>query len=251
MKISNMAVDFVDSMGSDLSVVNAARVSFDKESEWEYKVVESTDEMDVLETQGWADVTDWDKDTCMFAQRLSEADQKLIKYLAKHNHWSPFSHTSVSLRIKAPIAVARQLAKHQVGGAWNEVSRRYVDSEPEFYFPDFRKRAANKKQGSTDELIDAQKTLGFDVLVENCLEQYQYLLSIGVCPEQARFILPQNTMTEWIWTGSLYFFSRVCNLRLDPHAQFEVQEVAKLISDVIRPLYPESWKVLVDDKQKA
>ena len=230
MKISKQEVQLVDWMGDDLSVVNAARVSFDKESSWEYEK---------------------DSHIHLSEKILSEKDKKLIKYLAEHNHWSPFSHTSISLRVKAPLFVGRQLAKHQVGGAWNEVSRRYVDSEPEFYFPDFRKRAANKKQGSTDELIDEQKTLGFDLLVENCLEQYQYLLSIGVCPEQARMILPQNTMTEWIWTGSVYFFSRVCNLRLDPHAQFEVQEVAKLISDVIRPLYPESWKVLVDDKQKA
>ena len=239
MKISKQEVTLVDHMGSDLSVVNAARVSFDKTSFWkEYEDGE-----------------------------LFEKDKKLIKYLAEHNHWSPFSHTSISLRIKAPIFVARQLAKHQVGGAWNEVSRRYVDSEPEFYFPSaYRLRAENKKQGSSDEEVtkikwklspvsgkyhetdihtDVKASLG------SSLALYNTLLDSGVCPEQARMILPQNTMTEWIWTGSVYFFSRVCNLRLDPHAQLEVQEVAKLISDTIRPLYPESWKVLVDDKQKT
>lgn len=225
MKLSKQSVQLVDVMGTDLSVVNAARVSFDKESTWEL-----------------VDGVDWD---------LSKQDSKLIKYLAEHNHWSPFSHTSISLRIKAPIFVARQLAKHQVGGAWNEVSRRYVDSEPEFFIPDFRKRAENKKQGSTDELIDEQKTLGFELLVENCLEQYQYLLSIEVCPEQARMILPQNTMTEWIWTGSLYFFSRVCNLRLDSHTQSETREVANMISDIIKPLFPVSWEVLVEQKQAS
>lgn len=232
MKISKQSVQLVDNMGTDLSVVNAARVSFDKQSDWEYE---------------------YESHIHFAEQVLSEKDKKLIKYLAEHNHWSPFSHTSVSLRIKAPIFVARQLAKHQVGGAWNEVSRRYVDSEPEFYFPSaYRLRAENKKQGSLDVEVDLTKSIACPrSLTLLALKQYELMLKAGVCPEQARMILPQNTMTEWIWTGSVYFFSRVCNLRLDPHAQFEVQEVAKLISDVIRPLYPESWKVLVDDKQKA
>jgi thymidylate synthase (FAD) len=238
MKISKQSVQLVDNMGTDLSVVNAARVSFDKEA----------------------------------SHYTEEQNSKLISYLANHNHWSPFAHTSISLRIKAPIFLSRQLAKHQVGGAWNEVSRRYVDSEPEFYFPGFgkwRKRSLSAKQGSAEEgatltpLYNGQEDLWADydnkfdpdihvsVVVEECLSLYKDLVTSGVCPEQARMILPQNTMTEWIWTGSVYFFSRVCNLRLDPHAQLEVQEVAKLISDTIRPLYPESWKVLVDDKQKA
>jgi thymidylate synthase (FAD) len=219
MKISKQSVQLVDNMGTDLSVVNAARVSFDKEA----------------------------------SHYTEEQNSKLISYLANHNHWSPFAHTSISLRIKAPIFLSRQLAKHQVGGSWNEVSRRYVDSEPEFFFPDkWRARAANKKQGSSDEEIDLNKSMACPrSLTLLALKQYELMLQSDVCPEQARMILPQNTMTEWIWTGSVYFFSRVCNLRLDPHAQFEVQEVAKLISDVIRPLYPESWKVLVDDKQKA
>lgn len=229
MKISKQEVQLVDWMGDDLSVVNAARVSFDKESSWEYEK---------------------DSHIHLSEKSLSDKDKKLIKYLAEHNHWSPFSHTSISLRVKAPLFVGRQLAKHQVGGAWNEVSRRYVDSEPEFYFPDkWRGRAENKKQGSSDEEVVLNKSIaGPRGLTLLALKQYELMLQTGVCPEQARMILPQNTMTEWIWTGSVYFFSRVCNLRLDPHAQFEVQEVAKLISDVIRPLYPESWKVLVDDK---
>ena len=251
MKISKQSVQLVDNMGTDLSVVNAARVSFDKQSDWEYE---------------------YESHIHFAEQVLSEKDKKLIKYLAEHNHWSPFSHTSISLRIKAPIFSARQCAKHQVGGAWNEVSRRYVDSEPEFYFPGngkWRKRSHSAKQGSAEggatlrPLYEGQEDLWADydnkfdpdlhvsVLVDECLRMYNDLVTSGVCPEQARMILPQNTMTEWIWTGSVYFFSRVCNLRLDPHAQLEVQEVAKLISDVIRPLYPESWKVLVDDKQKA
>ena len=219
MKISKIEVSYVDHMGSDSSVVDAARVSFDKIAD----------------------------------NYTEEQNKKLISYLANHNHWSPFAHTSISLRIKAPIFLGRQLAKHQVGGAWNEVSRRYVDSEPEFYFPSaYRLRAENKKQGSSDVEVDLNKSIACPrSLTLLALKQYELLLKAEVCPGQARMILPQNTMTEWIWTGSVYFFSRVCNLRLDPHAQLEVQEVAKLISDVIRPLYPESWKVLVDDKQKA
>ena len=219
MKISKIEVSYVDHMGSDSSVVDAARVSFDKIAD----------------------------------NYTEEQNKKLISYLANHNHWSPFAHTSISLRIKAPIFLGRQLAKHQVGGAWNEVSRRYVDSEPEFYFPSaYRLRAENKKQGSSDVEVDLNKSIACPrSLTLLALKQYELLLKAEVCPEQARMILPQNTMTEWIWTGSVYFFSRVCNLRLDPHAQLEVQEVAKLISDTIRPLYPESWKVLVDDKQKA
>ena len=219
MKISKIEVSYVDHMGSDSSVVDAARVSFDKIAD----------------------------------NYTAEQNKKLISYLANHNHWSPFAHTSISLRIKAPIFLGRQLAKHQVGGAWNEVSRRYVDSEPEFYFPSaYRLRAENKKQGSSDVEVDLNKSIACPrSLTLLALKQYELLLKAEVCPEQARMILPQNTMTEWIWTGSVYFFSRVCNLRLDPHAQLEVQEVAKLISDTIRPLYPESWKVLVDDKQKT
>lgn len=199
-------------MGTDLSVVNAARVSFDKTSE-----------------------------------ELNDADSKLISYLATHNHWSPFSHAFASFRIKAPIFVARQLVKHTVGLAWNEVSRRYVNSEPEFYLPDYwRKSASNVKQGSSDEVAREYQAIdSSQSATERCLEEYNCMLRLGVCPEQARMILPQNTMTEWIWSGSLYAFARVCNLRLDSHTQKETQEVAKQISNHMIKLFPESWSVLV------
>ena len=210
MKIVPITVELLDKMGSDLSVVNAARVSFAKES-----------------------------------IKMEAADEKLIKYLADHNHWSPFSHAFASFRIKAPIFVARQLVKHTVGLAWNEVSRRYVDSEPEFYLPEYwRKSASNVKQGSSDAVAGY-----FDPVAEKatelCLSAYILMLNEGVCPEQARMILPQNTMTEWIWSGSLYAFARVCNLRLDSHTQRETQEVAKQINDYMIELFPESWNVLV------
>ena len=206
-------------MGDDLSVVNAARVSFAKESEWEY-----TGEL--------------------LNSELAEKDQKLIGYLAKHNHWTPFAHAFLSFRIKAPIFVARQLVKHQVGLAWNETSRRYVDDEPEFYLPDvWRKRAENVKQGSSDEAVEDLPNIKHPLKL--CLSLYEDLLAKGVAPEQARMVLPQNTMTEWIWSGSLAAFARVCKLRLDPHAQKETQEIAEMINERVPAGFVHSWEALL------
>lgn len=231
MKTENISADLIDFAGSDLSVVNAARVSFHKESDWEY----SDETVDIL----------------------SEKDQKLINYLAKHNHWSPFAHTFLQFRCKAPIFLARQLVKHQVGGVWNEVSRRYVDEEPTFYFPTlWRKRAENVKQGSSEETLDADNDnlwvknydnyslLCHSDIIELALNWYNNAIKQGVAPEQARMVLPQNTMTEWIWSGSLMFFARVYKQRSDPHAQKEAQEFAALINNSIPEEYTHSWKAL-------
>jgi len=233
MKITNKStVTLVDYMGSDLSVVNSARVSFDKMSDWE-------------EIPGQED-----------GVQLSSQDTKLIRYLAKHNHWSPFAHTSVSLRISAPIFVARQLVKHQVGLCWNEVSRRYVDDEPEFYFPkEWRGKPVNAKQGSTgvvdisDVYIyesDGYININHEDLCESLLAWYNKAIEMGVAPEQARMILPQNTMTSWIWTGSLMAFTRVCKQRLDPHAQLETREVAEQIAPILQGLFPVSFQELMN-----
>ena len=228
MKTAPIKVDHVDHMGTDLTVVNAARVSFDKESDWGYT-------------------------SAVSGSRLSAADTKLIAYLAKHNHWSPFAHTSIQLSVKAPIFVARQLVKHQVGGVWNEVSRRYVDSEPEFYFPEvWRGRPTDgAKQGSSGVVGRMDGYAGNSSVqayahtaASNALGLYNEMLAAGVAPEQARMILPQNMMTEWYWTGSLMFFARVCAQRLDPHAQAETSEVARQIADIARPLFPVSWAAL-------
>lgn len=201
-------------MGSDKTVVNAARVSFDNDSEL-------------------ADFTD--------------KDASLIRYLAEHNHWSPFAHTSIQLKCKAPIFLNRQLAKHQVGGVINEVSRRYVSSEPEFWFPEeFRGAPVNKKQGSTGICEDSDHML--DCAMDSvgvALEAYKVLLRHNVAPEQARIVLPLNMMTSWYWTGSLVFWARLCNLRLEKHAQKEVQEFAKLVYTVCNTLFPVSFKALV------
>ena len=221
-----MEVQVIDFMGSDLTVVNAARVSFEKESEaedWEY--------LDLGQSSG------------DFVAVLNEKDQKLIKYLAKHNHWTPFGHCQVTFRIKAPIFVARQLGKHQVGMVWNEVSRRYVDSEPEFFSIDmFREKADNVKQGSKDE---ATIPYSLDPLHHYTLECYNNLLKMGVCPEQARMVLPQSMYTEWYWTGSLAAWARVCKLRLDPHTQKETRDIAQVISNQMSIIFPVSWSALL------
>ena len=187
-----MEVELIDHMGSDASVVNAARVSFGKR-----------------------------------IKEMSEGDTKLIRYLAQHNHWSPFGHASLQFRIKAPIFVARQLVKHQVGLTWNEISRRYVEYEPEFYEVDsWRGRPINKKQGSSEEEIEwidrGTRTDALQSQVETiALKNYNRMLEAGIAPEQARMILPQSMMTEWYWSGTLYAFARICNLRCAEDAQYE------------------------------
>ena len=210
-----MKVELVDKMGDDLSIVNAARVSFGK--------VHTT---------------------------LTDGDKRLISYLATHGHWTPFGHATLSYRISAPVYVARQLVKHQVGLTWNEVSRRYIDDDPEFEFPtQWRGRAEDKKQGSTNEDIvwlDRETRTGSLVrdVCDFSLEVYKKMLNAGICPEQARMVLPQNTITEWLWTGSLYAFARVCNLRCKEDAQEETRDVAWEIDKLARDNFPVSWKAL-------
>ena len=226
-----MKVKYVDQMGSDLSVVNAARVSFDKVSDWEY--VSSTSEPNLC---GHLHMS------------LKPQDERLIAFLARENHWTPFGHTSLSIHVKAPIFVARQLGKHQVGLVWNEISRRYVDSPPEFYIPEsWRKKNPDKKQGSyEDEFIDlsADLDLNVDSIVNLCKTTYNSMLDLGVCAEQARMILPQNMYTEWYWSGSLIAFARVCNLRLKKDTQLETRVIAQQISDIAASCFPVSWQYL-------
>jgi len=211
-------VTYIDHMGSDLSVVNAARVSFNKKSDWLPKV--HNGEKNVL----------------------SQADGKLIHYLARHKHTSPFGHCFASFHVRAPLFVARQLVKHKFL-RWNEVSRRYVDDEPEFYVPDeWRGRADNVKQGSYGT-VDLSPELAKN-MVESSAQDYKYLLAKGVCPEQARMIMPQSMMTEWYWSGSLDAFADMCRLRNAPDSQQESREVAAYISDKMMELFPTSWAAL-------
>jgi thymidylate synthase (FAD) len=221
-------VTLIDCMGSDLSVVNAARVSFGKKSEWVWEEFGKK----VLYRNSYA--------------RLSERDTKLINYLAKHKHLSPFGHAFASFHVKAPIFVARQLVKHKFL-RWNEISRRYVDEEPEFYVPQtWRGRSEDKKQGS-DGFADVDKSL-----IEETHGQaevtYQELLSLGVAPEQARMVLPQSTMTEWYWSGSLDAFAAMCKLRCASDTQYESRIVADQISDSMKELFPVSWEALLNNE---
>ena len=215
-----MQVNLIDKMGTDLTVVNAARVSFAKESEWE-SIPEAGPVPGLLHNK----------------------DEKLISLLAKHNHWSPFAHCSLQFRIKAPIFVARQLVKHQVGLSWNEVSRRYVDYEPEFYTPDtWRGRPLNSKQGSNGQVpVDNSK---YDNMMSQLKLFYETLLNQGVAPEMARMVLPQSMMTEWYWSGTLYAFARVCNLRCEEDTQLESRVVADMIDELVEESFPVSWKYL-------
>jgi thymidylate synthase (FAD) len=218
---------YIDHMGNDLSVVNAARVSFGKKSsavEW-----------------GWIDIEDRSGELVAI---LNEQDTKLIHYLAKHKHMSPFGHAFASFHVKAPIFVARQLVKHKFL-RWNEISRRYVDDEPEFYVPElWRGRAEDKKQGSSGEVkIPYMVPHEFN---KSALYEYETLLESGVAPEQARMVLPQSTMTEWYWSGSLDAFADMCRLRCKDDTQYETRLVAQQISAIMEDLFPVSWKALVD-----
>ena len=219
-------VTLIDSMGNDLTVVNAARVSFNKKSMWAKNIP----------GQG--------------VFELSTGDKKLIQYLARHGHWTPFGHCTLSYHIKAPIFVARQLVKHQVGLVWNEVSRRYVEDLPEFWMPDvWRGRPTDKKQGSSEEEIvwldrEQRVSAGVGKACEFAVEIYDKMLRAGVAPEQARMVLPQNIYTEWHWTGSLYAFARVCGLRCKGDTQEETRNVAWKIHDLAKEKFPISWESL-------
>ena len=222
---------YIDHMGSDLSVVNAARVSFGKQSEWDWAEVDGEGNLDVLE------------------QRLSDHDTKLVYYLAKHKHMSPFGHAFATFHVKAPIFVARQLVKHKFL-RWNEISRRYVDEEPEFYVPDvWRGRSEDKKQGSDGVVKSIDPTLITNDLHHRAVNDYQRLLREGVCPEQARMVLPQSMMTEWYWSGSLDAWSDMCLLRCASDTQVETQEVANQISLKMHELFPVSWMALAKERQ--
>jgi thymidylate synthase (FAD) len=201
-----ISATYLKHMGDDLDVVNAAKVSFAKES-----------------------------------KEFNDNSDRLIKYLAKHRHMSPFGHCFARFHVKAPIFVARQLVKHKFL-RWNEVSRRYVDDEPEFYTPDvWRGRSADKKQGS-EGVVNVE--LALLAAHATALEQYEELLEAGVAPEQARMVLPQSTMTEWWWSGSLDAFADMCNLRCAPDTQLETRLVANQICDKMRELFPVSWLAL-------
>ena len=208
-------VEILGVFGDDLTVVNAARVSFANES-----------------------------------KEMSERDAKLIKYLANHNHITPFFHPQVRLRLKMPIFVAREWFRHTVGFARNEVSRRYVDFPPECYVPaqeNIRERDPKLKQGSKPEAVGDAETvmLTMKEATENAVATYNALLEKKVAPEIARMVLPQSMYTEFIETASLYAYARLCILRLDPQAQKEIRDYASLVDSFLREKFPVSWPALM------
>lgn len=222
---NQIKVDYIDHMGTDLTIVNAARVSFDKESSWgdSYK-------------------------------NLSEKDKKLVHYLAKHKHLSPFGHCFFSCRVTAPVFVSRQLVKHKFLRI-NEISRRYVDTLPEFYAPeDWRSAPTNKKQGSGSNFIEELTFNGgivqntedaYDDVITFSLELYDTMIKNNIAPEQARMVLPQSMMTSWYWSGSLDAFAAMAKLRLKPDAQYETRIVAEQVENIIKPIFPVSWEALL------
>ena len=229
-------VELMDHMGTDLTVCNAARVSFNKESEWGL-------DFDAIER---LKSCPYNKDD---VRVLKEKAEKLIRYLAKHNHWTPFAHPQITLRVKAPVSIRTQFFKHKQGFVENEISRRYVSYEPEFYSPTWRgKPTDGAKQGSEDFITEETRTNLFDAIYresyETALHVYNTLIEKGIAPEQARFVLPQGMYTEWYWTGSLAAFARLHKQRKDDHAQWEIREYANAVGQIIEPYFPISWKYL-------
>jgi thymidylate synthase (FAD) len=231
-----MKAELYDYMGTDLSVVNAARVSFSKESDWNYTTVER------VNTAG--NVSD------EVELSLSEKDAKLINYLAKHDHWTPFAHTSITLRMEAPIPIRTQCFKHKIGMVENEESRRYVSHTPNVFQPVFREQASNKKQGSGGEMEGQQAISAraiYEASTEMAINSYEALLELGVAEEQARFVLPQGAQVEWFWTGNLVSFANFYKKRTDPNAQKEIRDLAYMVSDQIKDLFPVSWAALTGE----
>ena len=221
----NQSATYVDHMGNDLSVVRAAKVSFADD-----QTVQTF--IDDIEAQGLG----------------VRSHAALIRYLAKHNHWTPFAHTAITLRVSAPVPIRTQCFKHKQGFVENEESRRYISSRPELFLPeDFRMAPddGKTKQGSAG--IHPQSRYwkqAYQTICNNAIVAYETMIAQGVCPEQARFILPQGCLVNWYWTGSLAAFARFYRQRSDPHAQQEVRELAEKIGSLIEPLYPVSWKAL-------
>lgn len=269
--------EYIDHMGDDLRTVNAARVSMNKESFWVQRLmnpdidyenlgpIETSYDEFLIGGERRAQFEPYENEPLPYDEAgnelsdfiLSEKDRKLIFYLEKHGHWTPFSHCMITMRETVPIFVARQRYKHMVGFTYNEVSRRYVDEDPEFYVPDvWRKRSLSVKQGSLDEAVEEPMYFRFintrttsesyERYIDYAKSLYQDMLEHGVAPEQARMILPQSMLTSYYVTGSLAAWARAYKLRIDPHAQKEIRDLAVQWNDIISPKFPISWKALTN-----
>lgn len=277
MKTEQIHAEYLDHMGSDLTVVNAARTSFGKESSWDVEHIQHPHPNDPTSIV-WQDkrtlkpadaslirflasgfrTKDWGAllDEIISSKDKDELTDILLHYKKSAQHWAPFAHPHLQIRMKLPIFLARQFVKHQVGGVWSEESRRYMSSEPEFWFPkEWHGRPEDIKQGSDGVITHMAWNDGGDVETEEIDpivreltrqqgEAYMQMVAGGVAPEEARIVLPLNTMTTVTWTGSLLFWSRVCNQRVDSHAQLAAQELGRQIADTVRPHFPVSWAAL-------
>ena len=266
MKTAEIFAEYKDHLGTDLTVVNAARTSFGKESDWEgqeavYDPVAKIGRAPMKLKPADANLIrflatgfrtkDWDAllEEIIGSKDKDELTDILQHYKKSAQHWAPFGHPHMQIRMKLPIFLARQFVKHQIGGTWSEESRRYMSSEPEFWFPkEWHSRPEDIKQGSgglVDDNGDYSPSAGARAVTNEALRHYQWMLNAGVAPEEARIVLPLNMMTTVTWTGSLLFWSRVCNQRLDDHAQKAANVLAGQISEIARPLFPASWAALV------
>ena len=228
--MTQVKAELLDYMGTDLDVVNAAKVSFSKESEWEWQT----------EYECGVPVSD--------TPILADKDKKLINYLATHDHWTPFAHTALKFRCSAPVPIRTQAFKHKIGMVENEESRRYISSTPEIYIPEFfrAKPEGSIKQGSAGEHPRSDEFLKrYKEKTEDCVGLYLTMLNGGICPEQARFVLPQGAIVNWIWTGNLVSFANFYNKRTDTNAQYEVRLLAESVGKQIADIFPVSWKALV------
>lgn len=245
-----MEVTLIEYMGSDLSVVNAAKQSFGKESK---ELTNKDIRLINFLARGYTQ-DDWDELVRWFMDDYrddwhDQTEQKLLEFKRHAQHWGPFAHPHISLKMSAPVPIARQIYKHKIGFVESEESRRYISSRPELFIPEyFRKKPdGNIKQGSGDKHPDSDYWLSlYRVHCEEVLDTYEEMISKGVCPEQARFFLPQGVEVNWIWTGSLAAYARFYNQRSDSHAQKEVQDLAEEVSKIIKPLFPYSWSALTE-----
>ena len=256
MNQQEIFAEYLDHMGSDLSVVNAARASFGKESAWadaEKRTLKADDAGLIrylatgYRTSEWQEFLGEVRDAAINGSHADLTDL-LHAYKRRAQHFAPFAHPHVQIRMQLPIFLARQFVKHQVGGVWSEESRRYISDEPGVWFPDeWHTRPGDVKQGSGEPLegYAAACANTFSTEAVSCaLTAYSGMLRTGVAPEEARIVLPLNTTTTVVWTGSLLFWSRVCNQRIDSHAQLAAQELGRKISGIVEPLVPVSWRAL-------
>ena len=245
--MDQIKVELLDYMGDDLAVVDAARVSFNKKSEWaRFNCHDCQNSVQEACADGCACV----EEGALAFKTLTTADQKLIKFLATHDHWTPFAHTALKFRVAAPVPIRTQCFKHKIGMVENEESRRYISTTPEIFVPEFfrAKPDGSIKQGSAGMHEHSQYWKNaYESSVNMAIATYEGMIQNGICPEQARFILPQGAIVNWIWTGNLVSFANFYLKRTDSHAQVEVQEVAKKVGALIENIFPVSWAALTKE----